>query len=100
MKITIKRSGGFAGPLNDKTFALETAELPRALARRIESFLSAVAAAPMGGRPTRAKPGADRLKFDLEIDSPEGKTRLCLDESAVPRKHRSAWEKILGLMDP
>ncbi len=100
MKITIRRSGGFAGPLNARTRDLETSELPRARARRIEAFLASAAEAAEAGRKGRARPGADRLSYEVEIASAQGPRRLSFDESAVPPELRREWDEILDSPKP
>jgi hypothetical protein len=100
MKITIRRSGGFAGPLSARSQSLETTDLPRARARRIEAFLESVAGAAGAGRAKQARRGADRLRYEVEIESGEGIRRLSFEESAVPPELRREWEEILDLPKP
>jgi hypothetical protein len=100
MKITLRRSGGFAGPLNARTRDLETSELPPARARRIEAFLASVTDAGGSGRGGKARPAADRLRYEVEIESEEGTRRLRFDESAVPPELRREWDEILDSPEP
>jgi len=100
MKITIRRSGGFAGPLSARSQSLETTDLPRARARRIEAFLESVTEAVETGRAQKGPGGADRLRYEVEIESGEESRRLSFDESAVPPELRREWEEILDLPKP
>lgn len=95
MRITIRRSGGFAGPLSARTRDLETSDLPRPRARRLEAFLESLQDAAETGRAGKAQPGADRLRYEVEIESEAGSRRLCFDESAVPPDLRREWDEIL-----
>lgn len=97
MKLTIRRSGGFAGPLNARSRDVETSALPRARARRIEAFLESAGEA---GGIKRSRGGADRLRYEVEIESEAGTRRLSFDESAVPPELRRDWDEILDLPEP
>ena len=99
MKISIRRSGGFAGPLLAKSFAFETGDMPQAKARRLESLIAAVPSSALHGRRFHAKGGADLTKYEVEIQTPDGPARFFFDESAVPEEFRSAWKALLELME-
>ncbi|MCX6559923.1 MAG: hypothetical protein NTZ26_05350 [Candidatus Aminicenantes bacterium] len=99
MKISIRRSGGFAGPLLNKTLAVDTAAMPPAPARELEALLSAIPASALHGRRYHAKGGADILKYEVAMETPEGSVRFFFDESAVPEEFRPAWLVLEKMID-
>lgn len=99
MKISIRRSGGFAGPLLAKSFAFETVDMPQARARRLESLITAVPPSALHGRRFHAKGGADLMKYDVVIETPDGTSRFFFDESAVPEEFAKAWKLLSELME-
>jgi len=98
VKITIRRSGGFAGPLMSRTFALDTTELPPHDAEKIESLLAACPLAVLHNKRFRARGGADLLKYEVKIEGPASTTRFLFDESAVPADFEKPWEFLTALM--
>jgi hypothetical protein len=99
MKISIRRSGGFAGPLLAKSFVLETGNMPTARARRLETLLEAVPPAALHGRRFHAKGGADLMKYEVAVETRDGTSRFFFDESAVPEEFRPAWKLLSELME-
>ncbi len=71
MRIEVRRSGGFAGMT--RTFAVDTAQLPRERAERIERLAREAPAA-------RRAPRADAFSYEVTID---GKTREVDDAEAL-----------------
>jgi hypothetical protein len=100
MKITIRRSGGFAGPLLNKTVAVDTASMPAAAAHKLEALLAAVPAAALDGRRFHARGGADLLKYEVEMETSGGRVRFFFDESAVPEEFRPVWPALEKIIDP
>jgi hypothetical protein len=100
MKILIRRSGGFAGPLLAGSFTFETGDMPPAQARRLESLLAAIPPYALHGRRFHAKGGADLMKYEVTIETPDGTTRFLFDESAVPEEFGAAWKLLSELMEP
>ncbi len=83
MRLTLTRSGGFAGLLPPPV-TLDTATLPRAVARRLERLIAAVdffSLPPTLAARTRQP---DRWQFTLSITSDEGRehTVTCDEEAA------------------
>ncbi|GEM_PF-3862612 len=95
MKITIRRSGGFAGPMNARMATLETEDLPPARARRLEAYLETLAAEAESGQTGAAPGAADRRSYVVEIEAEGGRRSVRLGESAVPPRLRREWDEIL-----
>jgi hypothetical protein len=100
MKISIRRSGGFAGPLLAKSFVFDTGAMPAARTRRLEALLEAVPPAALHGRRFHAKGGADLVKYEVTIEAPDGTARFFFDESAVPAEFGPAWQLLSEMMEP
>jgi hypothetical protein len=94
MKITVKRSGGFAGPVLDKTVEIRSDALSPDDEKSLYAFLSAVPLAALHGRRFHARGGADIMKYEVTIDAPQGVAQFYFDESAVPEEFKPAWEFI------
>jgi hypothetical protein len=94
MRIVIKRSGGFAGPLLDKTVEIDSGTLSPADERIFNGLLSSLPIASLHNRRSRARGGADIMKYEVTIDAPQGGAVFTFDESAVPEEFAPAWKYI------
>ena len=94
MRIVIKRSGGFAGPLLDKTVEIDSGTLGPAEERALNALLSDLPVASLHDRRSRARGGADIMKYEVTIDAPQGAAVFYFDESAVPEEFAPAWKYI------
>src|ERR1041385_8788908 len=84
MRVTLSRSGGFAGIL-PPPITLDTAALPRTVSRRLEELIASVDFFNLPrtlATPTRQ---ADRLQFTVCIAKDEGREHtVTCDEEAAP----------------
>ena len=96
MKIIVKRSGGFAGPLLDKTVEIQSGTLSPDDEKALSALLSAVPFSALHDRRFHARGGADIMKYEVAIDAPHGVAVFYFDESAVPPDFRPAWQFITG----
>ena len=94
MKIIIKRSGGFAGPLLNKTVEIGSGTLSPAAEKTLAALLSAVPFAALHGQRFHARGGADIMKYEVTIDAPQGVAAFFFDESAVPEEFQPIWKFI------
>jgi hypothetical protein len=94
MKIIVKRSGGFAGPLLNKTVEIQSGSLSPADERTLNALLSAVPFAALHNQRFHARGGADIMKYEVTIDAPQGVAAFYFDESAVPEEFKPAWQFI------
>ncbi|MGD0781442.1 MAG: protealysin inhibitor emfourin [Candidatus Aminicenantales bacterium] len=94
MKIIVKRSGGFAGPLLDKTVEIDSGSLSPNDEKTLNALLSAVPFAGLHNQRFHARGGADIMKYEVTIDAPQGVAVFYFDESAVPEDFRPAWQFI------
>jgi hypothetical protein len=92
MKITVKRSGGFAGPLTQKTFVLESGAFPPAVRRKLEALIAARPLASIRAPKAPPRGAADLLKYEVAIETAEGEQRIAFHESAVPREFQAVWD--------
>ncbi len=98
MKITIRRSGGFAGPLLNRSFKVDTTELPPHDAKKIEALLAVCPLTALHNQRFRARGGADLIKYEVTIEGPASTARFLFDESAVPADFEKPWEYLSALM--
>ena len=84
MRLTLTRSGGLAGVL-PRPVALDTATLPRAVARRLEKLVATVDFFNLPPRMAARTRQPDRWQFTLSIISNEGRehTVTCDEEAAT-----------------
>jgi hypothetical protein len=94
MKIIIKRSGGFAGPLLNKTVEIRSGLLSPDDEKALALLLSAVPFSALHDQRFHARGGADIMKYEVTIDAPQGVAAFFFDESAVPEEFRPAWQFI------
>ncbi len=94
MKIIVKRSGGFAGPLLNKTLEIDSGSLSPGGEKALNTLLSAVAFSALHNRRFHAPGGADIMKYEVTIDAPQGVAVFSFDESAVPEEFKPAWRFI------
>ena len=99
MKITIRRSGGFAGPLLNKTFEVQTESMPPRAARRLETLIGAAPLASLRDQRFHARTGADLFKYEVNVETAEGPVKFFFDESAVPSEFKSVWEILQTRME-
>ena len=95
MKVTIKRTGGFAG-LDQTVASLDSERLPRDAAEELRRQVSALVAASARPEPI----GADLLHYHVTI-SDEGPARTVTvvdegDPEAPPMKHLQALLALAG----
>jgi hypothetical protein len=83
MRVTLTRSGGFAGSL-PPAIRLDTAALPRALARRIEELVSSADYFNLPHTLSAPARQPDRFQFTLSIAGDDGRehTVTCDEEAA------------------
>lgn len=91
MKITIRRSGGFAGTILNKTYEVETESLPHQSARKVECVMDAWPADAPREQPSRTRSGADMFKYEVTIEKPGGPISLIFDEASVPDSFKPVW---------
>jgi hypothetical protein len=94
MKITVKRSGGFAGPLLNKTVEIRSETLSPDDEKALNALLSAVPFSALHDQRFHARGGADIMKYEVTIDAPQGVAAFFFDESAVPEEFKPAWQFI------
>jgi hypothetical protein len=94
MKITVKRSGGFAGPLLNKTVEIRSETLSPDDEKALSALLSAVPFSALHDQRFHARGGADIMKYEVTIDAPQGVAAFFFDESAVPEEFKPAWQFI------
>jgi hypothetical protein len=94
MKIIVKRSGGFAGPLLNKSVEIRSGTLSPGDEKALAALLSAVPFAALHDRRFHARGGADIMKYEVTIDAPQGVAAFFFDESAVPEEFKPAWRFI------
>jgi hypothetical protein len=99
MKITVRRSGGFAGPLLRKTFEFSPETLPAAAARKLQTLLEAGPLRALHNQRFHAFGGADLLKYEVLVETAEGSTRFFFDETAVPAEFAPVWKFLSERMD-
>jgi len=94
MKIIVKRSGGFAGPLLNKTLEIRSGMLSPDDEKALHALLSAVPFAALHDQRFHARGGADIMKYEVTIDAPQGVAAFFFDESAVPEEFKPVWQFI------
>ena len=94
MRIIVQRSGGFAGPLLNKTYEIKSESLSPAEENKLNSLLAAVPFAALHNRRFHARGGADIMKYEVTIDAPQGVAVFYFDESAVPEDFKPVWDLI------
>jgi hypothetical protein len=99
MRIIIRRSGGFAGPLLNRTFEFNSEKLPPAEAKKLESLMSHCPLPALHNQRYHARGGADIMKYEVTIESAQGRASFLFDESAVPAEFRPVWELLAKKME-
>jgi hypothetical protein len=94
MRIIVKRSGGFAGPLLNKTYEIQSEALSPAEEKKLDTLLAAVPFAALHNQRFHARGGADIMRYEVTIDAPQGVAVFYFDESAVPEEFKPVWNWI------
>ena len=84
MRVTLARSGGFAGIL-PRPVSLDTAALPRAVARRIEELVAATDFFGMPSQLAAPRRQPDRFQFTVRVATDDGRVHtVTCDEEVAP----------------
>lgn len=91
MKVTIKRSGGYAGLGQETVAAVDTGVLSRPQAQRIESAVRNLEHA-------ESPVGADMMRYDIEIGDEQGTSRSLtfLDDGDPQNPLRELLQAVSG----
>jgi hypothetical protein len=92
MKISYRRTGGFAGMV--MSFDIDTETLPVEQAEEIQGLVSAADFFSLPATIPSAAPGADQFQYKLTVESEEGRHTVDLGDAAVPDDLRPLLDKI------
>ena len=82
MRITVVRSGGFAG--TTRTYHLDSADLSPAVAGAVHDLAHEVVHGSRSAAKSAGPPSSDSFQYDLEIDDAGTVHRSTVDESPSP----------------
>jgi hypothetical protein len=91
MRILYERSGGFAGPAMQKSFSLDSADLPAHEADELHRLIRE-ADLPALARPRAAAPkpvARDVLHYRLTVEDKDQKQSVVVSDPDIPEKVRS-----------
>jgi hypothetical protein len=92
MKISYRRTGGFAGMV--MSFDIDTEALPVEQAEEIQDLVSAADFFSLPPTIPSAAPGADRFQYKLTVESEAGQHTVDVGEAGVPEDLWPLLDKI------
>jgi len=97
MRISLQRSGGFAG-IRPPAVTVDTEKLPAEKARELESLVQSSGIRALAKQPTKkpaGPPQPDRFSYTLTLGEPSGlEQTVVLNESETSPQHQSLLEGI------
>jgi hypothetical protein len=94
MKVTVVRSGGFAGITRRAT--ADTAALPKAAGGEIESLVGQVDWAALARPGAARSPGADRFTYRIVTEGGPADREVVVGEAALPDALRRCIELVFA----
>lgn len=100
MRMTLRCTGGFAGPAGAQTRTVDLAQLPPDQAAQMRQLVEACDFFALPDKLVKEAPKSWDFQYDLEVDQGQQAHKIRYHLDAVPEQLRTLTEKINDEVDP
>ena len=100
MRMTLRCTGGFAGPAGAQTRTIDLAQLPHEQAEQMQQMVQACDFFALPEKLVKNEPKSWDFQYDLEVDEGRQAHTVHYHLDAVPEQLRALTEKINDEVDP